>query len=101
MDFNSGTPQSDGRYLCIVENDLQPSWALPVILTWRGQWLLPTSEKPHKWPIYGWIGPLPIGRLSKMFPEAFKDDLSKYAASAQKLSDAVDGDIIAPIEYDL
>jgi len=63
MDFNPGTPRTDGRYLCIVDNDLQPGWILPVILTWRGQWLLPTSEKPHKWPVYGWIGPVPVCKV--------------------------------------
>lgn len=88
MDFRQGQPRADGRYLCIVESDLQPSWALPVLLTWRGEWLLPTSEKPHRPRVYAWDGPLPIGRLSEMFSQE-KSPTEKHVAGILSAFDAI------------
>lgn len=112
---NVSAPVGDGRYLCFVSHDLERGTALPIILTWHdGAWHLPYNMVVHKAPVYGWAGPLPVGRCAQLFPDvvseaAFKSTGIKptseyrrdYSAAAQKLSDDIDRGILSALEYDL
>lgn len=77
IEIKSGhaNPIADGRYLCFVSHDLERGTALPVILIWHdGAWHLPYNMIAHRAPVYGYAGPLPVGRCAQLFPDAVSEN---------------------------
>lgn len=63
------SPVADGRYLAFTSVEAAQEWCLPVILLWYGgYWCHEYSKKPFERPVWGHAGPLPVGRLSEIFP---------------------------------
>jgi hypothetical protein len=64
MQFLSGNPASEGRYVVLVrcEGRQVGEWAEPVIATWHGEkWHLPNGRL-----VYGWCGPIPLVKCADL-----------------------------------
>jgi hypothetical protein len=68
MEIQTGIPTVDGLYLVFVPSDL-PEYSRPLVLLWRAaQWNYPNSAIRYDRRVWGWLGPLPCGKLAEMFP---------------------------------
>lgn len=64
-----GSPQKDGEYTAFIQDRTQPDWVRPIILHWyAGKWYFPRSDREFPSPVFGWVGPLPVGRLDDPHP---------------------------------
>lgn len=62
-------PATEGRYLAFVADDVTKIYARPIVLMWdKGWWYYPTSSVRYSPKVYGWFGPLPVGKLTELFP---------------------------------
>lgn len=69
VQFSSGEPGKNGQYVCFVRDRTQPEWLRPVILHWHYKhWYFPRSDKQYPNCVYGWSGPLPVGKISDPIP---------------------------------
>jgi hypothetical protein len=74
LDFFMGKPQRNGEYVCNVQDRTQPEWTRPIILNWHdGKWYFPRSNNQYPSGVFGWTGPLPIGRLDDPFPPTVQE----------------------------
>lgn len=71
IEFFMGTPQRDGEFVAYIQDRTQPEWVRPIILHWyEGKWYYPRSDREFAGGVFGWMGPLPVGRLDDPHPPA-------------------------------
>lgn len=71
IDFHWGTPEKDGEYVCYIQDRTAPEWVRPIILHWfEGRWYYSHSNTEFRSGVFGWCGPLPVGRIDDPHPPA-------------------------------
>lgn len=74
IEFFMGTPQRDGEYVCYIQDRTQPEWVRPIILhRYEERWFYPKSNNEFVNGIFGWSGPLPVGRLDDPTPPCIQE----------------------------
>jgi hypothetical protein len=69
-----GKPQRDGEYVCYIQDRTQPEWVRPIILQRHEEnWYYPKSSNEFHSGIFGWCGPLPVGRLDDPHPPCIQE----------------------------
>lgn len=69
IEFFIGKPQRDGEYVCYVQDRTAPEWVRAIILhRYEEKWFYPKSNNEFTAIIFGWSGPLPVGRLDDPHP---------------------------------
>lgn len=70
MEIQTGIPNVDGQYLVFVASDIMPQYARPIVIMRHGDdWFYPQSSVRYRPQVYAWLGPLPVGKLTELFPE--------------------------------
>lgn len=76
IEFSDGKPALNGDYVGLIQDRTQPEWVRPIILHWHdGRWYYPKSNNEFTAGVFGWLGPLPVGRLDDPFPLVREFDL--------------------------
>lgn len=74
VEFLTGEPERNGQYVCYVRDRTQPEWLRPILLQWHyTKWYFPRSDKTYQELVYGWSGPLPVGKLSDPVPPVLQE----------------------------
>jgi hypothetical protein len=74
IEFFMGTPQRDGEYVCYIQDRTQPEWMRPIILCrYEDKWFYPKSNNVFTSGVFGWSGPLPVGRLDDPTPPTVQE----------------------------
>lgn len=74
IEFFMGTPHRDGEYVCFIQDRTQPEWVRPIILNWfEEKWYYPRSNNQFLNGVFGWTGPLPVGRLDDPIPPTVQE----------------------------
>jgi hypothetical protein len=74
IEFFMGKPHRDGEYVCYIQDRTQPEWVRPIILHWyQSLWYFPRSDKEYTSGVFGWMGPLPVGRLDDPHPPVLQE----------------------------
>lgn len=72
--FAVETPPQNAEYVCYIQDRTQPDWLRPIILHWYdGEWFFPRSDKEYPNRVFGWTGPLPVGRLDDPHPPVVQE----------------------------
>jgi hypothetical protein len=74
IEFFMGKPCRDGEYVCYIQDRTQPEWMRPIILhRYEEKWFYPKSNNVCAHKVFGWSGPLPVGRLDDPTPPSIQE----------------------------
>jgi hypothetical protein len=74
IEFFMGRPHRDGEYVAYIQDRTQPEWMRPIILCWHEDcWYYPKSNNDFPGRVFGWLGPLPVGRLDDPHPPVMQE----------------------------
>lgn len=74
IEFFMGKPQRDGEYVCYIQDRTAPEWTRSIILyRHEGKWFYPKSNNEFHSGVFGWTGPLPVGRLDDPMPPCVQE----------------------------
>jgi hypothetical protein len=69
-----GQAASRRRIRCYIQDRTQPEWMRPIILNrYEDKWFYPKSNNEFTGGIFGWSGPLPVGRLDDPMPPTVQE----------------------------
>jgi hypothetical protein len=67
--FVQDDPAKNAEYVAYIQDRTQPDWLRPIILHWYDtKWYFPRSDREYPNRVFGWTGPLPVGRLDDPHP---------------------------------
>lgn len=65
LKIQTGTPTKVGVYVVFADSELGSPFTDRKIMMWHeGRWHYPGSDQRYRCKIHGWIGPLPIMKLT-------------------------------------
>lgn len=74
LEFFMGKPFRNGDYVVFIQDRTAPDWMRPIILHWHdGRWYYPKADTEFRAGVFGWNGPLPVGRLDDPHPPALQE----------------------------
>lgn len=72
--FAADAPPKDGEYVAYIQDRTQPDWLRPIILhRFAGKWYFTRSDTEYPHQVFGWSGPLPVGKLDDPVPPVMQE----------------------------